>query len=119
MGYGCVLAALGLLLLRFTPEWPGTAGWAGLGGGILSCLWGGLGVVSKPRRGWAILTLAVTGFVLLSQMIIGWTTSAEMRAAAEVFRTISTVMFALTFGMVMVLAYGTLGEPSSSPSRAA
>lgn len=116
IGYGCVVAGLGLFLRQFAPEWPAAAVWAGVSGGLLSVGWGLLGIISRPRRGWAIFTLAVTGFVLLSQMITGWTTPGEAKAATAFFRWMTTSMFAITFGALTIVSYGTL-EPSPAPDR--
>lgn len=105
VGYGGLVVVLGLLTQQFAPDLARSAMLAGVVGGGLSALWGLLGLMGKPHRGWAIFTMAVTGFVLLSQAVTHWMPSGEPRPGTRALALLATVMLLATLGTLMVVAH--------------
>ena len=109
IGYGCLVAVLGLLTQQLAPDLARPCLLAGLVGGSLSVLWGLLALAGKPSRGWAIFTMATTGFVLLSQVVTHWMQSGEPTPDTRALALVATVMFLATFGTLMTVTH--LGIP--------
>ncbi len=73
----------------------------GLLGGVLCVFWGIQGYLGFRARGWAILTLAVVSFIMLSQTVTAW-----LGAGAPAFASILiTLMFILSIALLIWLAY--------------
>jgi len=111
VGYGGLVAVLGLLTQQFAPDLARPALLAGMIGGGLSALWGVLGLLRKPHRGWAVFTLAASGFVLLSQVVTHWMPSGDPKPGTRTLALLATVMLVATFGTLMAVAHA--GAPST------
>jgi hypothetical protein len=72
-----------------------------------------LGLLRKPRRGWAIFTIAATGFVLLSQAVTLWVPAGEPAPGTRPPALLASVMLLATVGVLMAVAHA--GVPGSSP----
>lgn len=118
VGYGGLVAVLGLLTQQFAPDLARPAMLAGAGGGGLSALWGVLSLLGKPHRGWAIFTMAVTGFVLLSQVVTHWMPSGEPKPGTRALALLATLMLLATLGTLMVVAHaaGVASKRDTHPS---
>jgi hypothetical protein len=119
---GSLVATLGFLEHQLTPDlaWPTLL--AGLTGGGLSALWGVLGLFGRPHRGWAIFTMAATGFVLLSQVVTHWMPSGEPKPGTHTLALLEAVMLLVTLGTLVVVAHArvpgsTTGDGGSTGSR--
>lgn len=110
VGYGALVAVLGLLTQQFTPDLARPAMLAGVVGGGLSALWGVLGLLDKPHRGWAIFTMAATGFVLLSQVVTHWMPSGEPKPGTRTLALLATVMLLATLGTLMAVAHSGIPD---------
>jgi hypothetical protein len=106
VGYGVLIAVLGLLTQQFAPEISRPTFLAGVAGGVLSALWGVLGLLGKRIRGWAIVTMGATGFILLSQIVSHWMPLGEPKPGSRTVALIATMMFVATVGALMVLVHG-------------
>lgn len=105
IGYGIVLAGLGLILQQIAPVFGRVAFIAGLAGGGVSLLWGLAALMGMKGRTGAILTGIATIVVLLIRAVDGWTAASEVVGGMMV-RLVLTLMFLLTMGMLMYLLHG-------------
>jgi hypothetical protein len=115
LGYGGLMAVFGLLTQRYAPGFAPPALLAGVVGGGLSVFWGALGFIGRSRRGWAIATLAVTGFVLLTQAVTHWMPAGDPKPGTRTLAWLATVMLLATLGTLLVVAHA--GAPAPSPGR--
>ena len=116
VGYGGLVAVLSLLTQQFASDFARPTLLAGMTGGVLSALWGLLGLFGKPHRGWAIFTMAATGFVLLSQSVTHWMPSGEPKPGTHMLALLATVMLIVTFGTLMVVAHSGVQKPAAGGS---
>lgn len=103
IGYGVVLAGLGLLVRQLAPAFGAVARIAGLAGGSLCLVWGLAAALGLKGCAWAILTTIAMTVVLLSQTAHLW---MESNAASLGVRWLVTAMTLLTLGMLTYLLYG-------------
>lgn len=119
IGYGVVLAVMGLLVYQIDPEPTQTALITGVAGGALSVLLGALGLVIHRGRGWAIFVLVVTTFALLSQSVVGWMDYEAERPGGLWVQVLITTMFGLSIAMVAWLAHADFKESEMPRAHAA
>ncbi|MHB1310192.1 MAG: hypothetical protein ACYC23_24250 [Limisphaerales bacterium] len=113
--YGIAMAVMG----GVARQWPGTSTetilFAGVGGGALCVLLGVLGLVGWRVRPWAIVTLAVVAFVLLSQVVTLWLRRPGEMVEGRADAVLATVMFALTMSLVAYLPHSPQAAPAAEP----
>lgn len=105
IGFGIVLAGLGLAVQKTAPAMERVAFIAGVAGGGLSLLWGVAALAGLKSRQGAILTAIATIAVLLIRGVHVWTTSMEAEGGA-LLRLVVTMMFVMTTGMLLYLFHG-------------
>jgi hypothetical protein len=106
IGYGFVLAGLGLVLQNIAPAFAKITFIASLAGGGLCLLWGVAALAGLKGRAWAILNAMAAGFMLLSQAVHVWMESSSGGSANLAVRLLLTAMMVLTIGMLIYLLHG-------------
>ena len=116
--YSLLLAALSCLAYRLAPGQGLTTLVAGLAGGALCLAWGVRAALGGTRKALAILTLVPVNFVMLSQAVTSWLGGVE-GAQGRPGAAVVTVLLALSFVMLMRVAYAgvSLGMPAPSPAN--
>jgi hypothetical protein len=105
MGYGLLLAGLGLIVRSVTPETETIASVAGLIGGGLCLLCGIVAWIGHKRRVWIGLTVIAIALLLLSQTVQAWMASTG-ESGTVVVAWLLTFMFVMTVGMLMYVFHG-------------
>ena len=118
VGYGAVLAVLGLLAQRLAPDFAGTSLLAGLVGGGVCALLGVLGLLEKPRRGWSILAMSIIGLLLLTQAVHHWMPSGATPRDTRSVALITTAMFLATVATLMMVAYSGIASRAGTTAIA-
>ncbi|MCL5098089.1 MAG: hypothetical protein M1608_11300, partial [Candidatus Omnitrophica bacterium] len=108
--YGAIIAGLSLLTHYLAPETARTILVTGLAGGALCILWGVLGMLGRGGRPWAVLTLIVVSFMLLSQTVMSWLGASGDEPVNTVVKVLVTIMFLLSIGTVTILAHAGGGS---------
>jgi hypothetical protein len=106
MGYGLLLAVLGLAVRAVTPEKGTSAFIVGITGGGLCLLCGIAAWTGHRRRIWTVLTGMAVALILLTQTVQAWFPSAD-KSGSVAGAWLLTFMLLLTVGLLM---YALLGE---------
>jgi len=104
--YGVLLSGLGFLTYRAAPELANVTLITGIGGGVLSLLWGVLALRGYKRRWWAVLTLAAITAIVLSQLVMTWGAQGVEPSKARLAAVAMFVMMVFSFGLLMNLLHG-------------
>lgn len=106
--YGLLLAGVGWVVQRAAPDFGRVTLIAGLAGGAVCALWGGLALAGYRRRWWVVLALAAIGFTLLSQAVMAWMQplGGEGAPPTRLVAVWITVLLVISFGMLMNLLHG-------------
>ena len=115
--YSLLLAGLGYFCYHLVPSLAYPTLVAGLGGGAL-CFVSGIRA-SLGHRGKALALLALVGVILvmLSQTVMAWFRSGEALEGRRLAAAVMTLLFALSVGMLMRVAYAGVtldGLPASA-----
>ncbi|MBL9170286.1 MAG: hypothetical protein JNN07_21300 [Verrucomicrobiales bacterium] len=105
LSHGLLSILLGFLALQTVPDLSRLSGIVGLLGGGFSVLWALLGFWGKPQRGWAMLTLSATAFVMISQAVMNWLPAGDPVAGTRNLAILATVMVVITVGTLMAVAH--------------
>jgi hypothetical protein len=114
--YSLLLAGLSCFSHYLAPALARTTLIAGLAGGTLCLVWGLRSLKGNRSKVLPILTLVPVCFVLLSQTITGWASSGEGMPNRRTAAAVITLLFAMTLGMLMRIAYAGVvfyGQPTS------
>ena len=106
LSYGVLVAVLAFVLQQVSPNLARVTFIAGLVAGGLSMIWGIVGLAGHKRRTWAMLTLVALAFVLLTQVIDGWSAAAKETTGQLAGALLLTLLMVLTVGMMMYLMHG-------------
>jgi hypothetical protein len=114
--FGFILAGLSYLAYNLSPTFTRPTVVVGLGGGLLSLLWGVLALSGRRGKALPVLTLIVVGYILLGQAIQAWGLNADVpgRHAAGV---LLTLLCALTVAMLIRIAYAGVSFGGTAASR--
>jgi len=104
--YGVLLSGLGFLTYRAAPELARVTLITGIGGGVLSVLWGVLTLRGYKRRWWAVLTLAAVSAILLTQLVMIWGAPGDQQSKTRLAGVGMLVMLVFSFGLLMNLLHG-------------
>ena len=107
--YSLLLIGLSVLVQRLAPEAVRTGLMAGLIGGGCCLAWSIAALMGKRGKALAILTLVPVSFVLLSQAVMLWADEAHKAASYRTAALLMTLLFALSVGMLVRIAYAGLG----------
>ncbi len=113
---GGLLTGLAWVVHHIHPETSRAAWLAGMLGGLLAALWGGLSLMGFCCRAWAILTLAATSFVLLAELVKGWMSLGETHSPGAVVPALLTLMFVIATGLTAYLPHA--GATVAAPADA-
>ncbi len=117
--YGLLLAGLSYLTYHLAPSLAQPTLIAGLAGGGLCLVWGFRAIAGSRGRALVILTLVPVTFVMLSQAVMTWTGGSQEVAGRRMAAAVTVVLFVLSMGMLMRVAYagtGLDGQPTSPTS---
>jgi hypothetical protein len=103
--HGLLSMLLGFLALQMVPDLGRISAMVCLLGGGFSLLWAVFGFVGKPQRGWAMLTLSSTAFVMISQAVMSWLPAGDPGAGTRGLAILATVMVVVTVGTLMAVAH--------------
>jgi len=103
--YSLALAGLSYLVHRLAPTLALPTLIAGLAGGALCLAWGLWAVAGSRGKALPILTLVPINFVMLSQTVLSWGGGTQEIAGRQTAAVVITVLFVLSFGMLMRIAY--------------
>ncbi|MCW5557177.1 MAG: hypothetical protein KIT22_05005 [Verrucomicrobiae bacterium] len=106
IGYGILLAVLAVALQQVAPALAKVSSITCLIAAGLSVLWGIMGLAGHKQRAWAVLTLAPTAFVLLSQVVQAWFVAASSTPEGFTGPLLLTALLLLTMGMLVYLLHG-------------
>lgn len=127
MVYGVLLAVLGFALQQIAPVMAKVTFIVGLTGGGLCVLCGIAALAGHKHRTWAVLTLVVVSFIVLTQVVQAWSAFAIESAGGLTGALLLTLMLLLTVGMLTYLLHGERppdfystrtgrgGQPGTSP----
>jgi len=111
LGYGLVLALLGVSLSLSSPQGAGLAFFTGVIGGVALLWLGALALVGRGRRGFTVLTLIPICLVLLFQAVNGWFGEGDF-AGKPVPVGLITLMFVLSVAALITVAHAGAPRPS-------
>jgi hypothetical protein len=111
IGCGVLMGILGLLTHQFAPDLGRPCLLAGVVGGGLCVLWGLIGYTGRTCRGWAILTMAATCYVLLTQVVTYGMSSGDPKPGTRPVTWFASAMLMMTFGTLLTLAYAGVPAP--------
>jgi hypothetical protein len=114
--YSLLLAGLSYLTHHLAPALARPTLIAGLAGGALCLVWGLRAVAGSRGKALPILSLIPVNFVLLSQTVICWSGGGEGMQGRRTAAAVITLLFALSIGMLMRIAYAGVvfdGQPAS------
>ncbi len=117
---GGILTCVALVTRQIHPAMAREAWLGGALGGSLAAFWGGMGLIGFRCRAWAILTLAASAFVLLSQMVKGWMSLGTPDAPGVVAPLAITLMFVVAAGLTAYLPHTgarMVEQPDAVPGR--
>jgi hypothetical protein len=117
VAYGLVLGGLSYLAHHLAPSIARLALIAGLAGGALCLVWGVRTVTGSRGKALPVLTLVPICYVMLSQTVMTWGGGTESVPGQRAAAWVITVLFALSFGMLIRIAYAGVvfeGHPSSA-----
>jgi hypothetical protein len=103
--YGLLLAGLSYLVHLLCPGLAQPTLITGLVGGALSLAWGVRTTTGSHGKTLPILTLIPVNFVLLSQVVLTWTSGGVEVAGRQSAAAAITVLLALSMGMLIRIAY--------------
>lgn len=106
IGCGILIVVLSFLLKQVSPPLAKVAFASGLAGGALTVLWGIVGLAGHKRRTWAMLTLVVLAFVLLTQVINAWAVPAGDTPGKLVGALLLTFLMVLIVALMTYLMHG-------------
>jgi len=116
VAYGGLVAVLGLLTQQFAPELARPTLLAGVAGGGLGALRGPR-PHREPHRGWAIFTMAASGFVFLSQAVTHWMPDGYPEHGTRAMALLATARLFATFCLLLVVAHTPADAGSGKHSR--
>jgi hypothetical protein len=119
VGYSLILAVLGFVSYRTAPSFAFNTLLTGLIGGAVCLIWGLRAIGGNPGKALVLLTLIPLDFVLLSQVVTGWFGVAGASADRHGAAAVITVMFVLSTGMLMRIAYAGVFERQLPPGAGA
>jgi hypothetical protein len=117
--YSLLLAGVSFLAHHFAPNLARTTLITGLTGGTFCLVWG-LRVMGGSRgKALPMITLVAVNFFLLSQMVMGWWGGGEVTSGRRTAAAMITLLFALSLGMLMRIAYAGIvfDGPTVSPPK--
>ena len=120
LSHGILSVLLGLTALQAVPDLGRLCGLVCLLGGGFSLLWAVFGFMGRPKRGWAILSLSATAFVLISQAVMNWLPTGDAVAGTRTLAILSTVMVVATVLTLMAVAHigvTVMLDPSTSSAH--
>lgn len=118
IAYSLAAPLLGWLVQSWVPWMARATFLTGLMGGGLCLIWGVLAWLSKHVRGWAIFTLGVMAFIILSDTVTMW-----MERKFCKMSVVLTLLLGLTVLLLTALAHQFGGPrdaespPEGKPSR--
>jgi len=117
--YSLLLAGLSYLVYHLAPSIARPTLVAGLTGGVLCLVWGILAIGGSRRKALAILTLVPLSFVMLSQAVLTWGEKTQAIPGRQTVALLITVLFVLSIGMLMRIAYAgvVFDGRSASPTK--
>ena len=118
IGYALVLGGLSWLAHELAPEVGRTALLTGLVGGAVCAGWGVWALARRGGRAGPILSLIPIGYLLLSQAVMVWGSLDGSRARLGA-ALVLTVLFGLSVGMLMWLAYAGLSPAPAGRKESA
>jgi len=101
--YGLILAGLSVLAHCLAPDLVHTTLITGVAGGVLTSLWGVLGLRGFRRRVLPTVTLGVLAVVLLAQTVNAWSAMKTGVPAAKPVAVILTVLAVFAIGQLVNL----------------
>lgn len=119
--YAVILTVLSFAAHRFSPHYVTSILPVGIGGAALSGLLGTLGLLDRPVRRGAILSMTALCLVLLAQAAVVWSAIHKSDAAVKPASHIPTMLWLFSVGLVVNLIQNrgdTLfnRNPDESPS---
>ncbi|MCU0785509.1 MAG: hypothetical protein MUF81_15960 [Verrucomicrobia bacterium] len=115
--YSLLLAGLSYLVHHLAPTIARPTLITGLAGGGLCLLWGVLALLGSRRKALAILTLIPISYVVLGQAITNWMGRDVELSGQRVVAAITTLLFALSVGMLMRIAYAGAFTSEQAPGK--
>lgn len=114
--YGLLLAGLSYFVQHLCPGLARPTLITGLIGGALSLAWGIRAATGSQGKALPILTLIPVNFVLLSQVVLTWTSGGVEVAGRQPAAAVITALLALSMGMLMRIAYAGVSFDGQPPS---
>ena len=112
--YGGLLVVLGLITHWIAPEIARITLITGSAGGALCVLWGIMGLLGHRCKAAEVLTLGVTGYVLLTQVVTNWMGRGNGKADTLLAPILMTAMLLLTLGLLIYLLHGAGTLPDAA-----
>ena len=103
--YSLLLGGLSYLAHHLAPDLSRPTLITGVAGGALCLVWGLRAAAGSRGKALPLLTLIPISFVMLSQTVMTWGGGGQEVSGRRTAAIIITVLFALSIGMLMRIAY--------------